>query len=99
LILKTRKILTVLYATHRKKTYSKSCDGTATKETGEKNYEKPLKVVGKPKVSIAVFCHFNGGGGDNVSMATFIPQLKKATPENDVISEGRSLTCTSCHKN
>jgi len=78
-------------------TYSKSCEGDMTSEISDKLL-KAAQSVGKTKTSNCGFCHYNGGGGDNVKHGDLYSAIEKATPDTDVHIGGKKFTCTSCHK-
>jgi octaheme c-type cytochrome (tetrathionate reductase family) len=80
-----------------KESYSKNCEGTATTNVSDKLL-KAARSVSRPTVSNCGFCHFNGGGGDNVKHGDLSSVLEKATKEQDVHIGGKQFDCIACHK-
>lgn len=59
---------------------------------------KAATKIGKPQRFNCGFCHFNGGGGDNVKHGGLYSKMGGQIPrEIDVHMGGANMTCQDCH--
>ena len=70
---------------------------------GSMDLEKAAKSVGMPTLQNCGYCHFYGGGGDNVKSPGLDSTLLRADRNRDVHMAskekgGLGMTCQACHK-
>ncbi len=92
---------------HAKKNYERAAvgcdiDQSAIKK-GSMNIEAAAKSVGKPGLQNCGYCHFYGGGGDNVKSPGLDSTLLNGDKFRDVHMAkkekgGAGLLCQDCHK-
>ncbi len=82
-------------------TYEKAKGGAGYPASGPRkpDYKKILASVGKPTRNNCGYCHFHGGGGNNVKHGDLEMALLTADRTVDVHmgTDGLDMQCTACH--
>lgn len=79
-------------------TYEKQKGGAGYPEAGQ-DFRNIVQNVGRPKSENCGYCHFHGGGGNNVKHGDLEMALLTASREVDVHMgvDGVNLNCIDCH--